>query len=237
LGPLLGGAYLWGAIPAAYLAAKRARGVDIRRYGSGSVGATNLLRLTSRRVAVPVFVFDILKGMLVVWAAWRLGLGATEQMIVALAAVCGHNWPVFMRFRGGRGVLTSMGAVFMVTLLNGIVSQSTLAILGAALLSLVFISMYAVKKGPVGIFILFVSFPVLGLAFQVPPGFNLALLGMFLVMVVRRLTAPQPIEVAAMSRRQRLVNRLLFDRDIREKGVWMNLVAEREKRRERAGSE
>jgi glycerol-3-phosphate acyltransferase PlsY len=234
-GPLLVGAYLWGAVPAAYLMAKRALGVDIRHYGSGSVGATNLLRLTSRRVAGPVFVFDILKGMLVVWAAWQLGFGATEQMIVGLAAVCGHNWSVFMRFRGGRGVLTSVGAVFMVTLLNGIVSPGTLAVLGAALLSLVLITMYVVKKGPVGIFILFVCFPVLGLVFRVPLGLNLALLGMFLVLIVRRLTAPQPIEVAAMSRKQRLLNRLLFDRDIQEKEVWMALVAEREKRNRRDG--
>ena len=125
----------------------------------------------------------------------------------------------------------------MVTLLNGIVPQSTLAILGAALLSLVLISMYVVKKGPVGIFILFVCLPVLGLVFRLPLGLNLALLGIFLVMIGRRLTAPQPIVVVAMSRGQRLLNRLFFDRDIREKEVWMALVAEREKQRERSGGE
>jgi glycerol-3-phosphate acyltransferase PlsY len=99
-------AYIIGSVPLAYFVAKRSRGIDIRDHGSGNVGASNLLSLTSWRVAAPVFVFDFLKGMIAVWLAWRLGLSLTEQTLVALAAICGHNWSLFLRFRGGRGVLT-----------------------------------------------------------------------------------------------------------------------------------
>ena len=62
-------AYLLGSVPAAYLVAKFSRGVDLRQYGSGNVGANNLLRLTSKRLALPVFVFDFGKGLAMVWVA------------------------------------------------------------------------------------------------------------------------------------------------------------------------
>ena len=62
-------AYLLGSVPAAYLAAKLTRGIDLRQYGSGNVGATNLMRLTSKRVAIPVFIFDSAKGMVMIWVA------------------------------------------------------------------------------------------------------------------------------------------------------------------------
>ena len=62
--PALVGAYLLGSVPSAYLAGKWSRGIDIRQYGSGNVGATNLLRFTSKRVALPVIIFDSAKGMI-----------------------------------------------------------------------------------------------------------------------------------------------------------------------------
>jgi len=93
--PALVGAYLLGSVPSAYLAGKWSRGIDIRQYGSGNVGATNLLRFTSKRVALPVIIFDSAKGMIMLAVAWQLGLGVTEQLVVGIAAVVGHNWPVF----------------------------------------------------------------------------------------------------------------------------------------------
>ena len=107
--PVVLGAYLLGSVPSAYLAGQWSRGIDIRRYGSGNVGATNLMRFTSKRVAIPVIIFDSVKGMIMVGVAWQLGLGVTEQMLVGIAAIVGHNWPVFLRFTGGRGVITTMG--------------------------------------------------------------------------------------------------------------------------------
>ncbi|GAH54098.1 unnamed protein product, partial [marine sediment metagenome] len=105
------GAYLLGSVPAAYLAARWFRGIDIRQYGDGNVGASNLLRLTSKRIAIPVVIFDLGKGALMVWMAQLLGLDTTQQVTVGLAAVIGHNWPVFLRFNGGRGIFTSLGVI------------------------------------------------------------------------------------------------------------------------------
>lgn len=103
--------YLWGAVPASYFAGKLARGIDLRQHGSGNLGATNTFRVLGARVAAPVMVFDVLKGFLPVilferidgTPDWRWGLA------YGAAAVIGHVFPVYMRFKGGKGVATSAG--------------------------------------------------------------------------------------------------------------------------------
>ena len=107
------GAYLLGSIPAAYIVAKRARGIDLQKYGSGNVGFSNLAASTSKWLAVPVFIFDLGKGALAVFAAVWVGLPLPLQAVVGLFAVAGHNWPVFLKFNGGRGILTSVGVALV----------------------------------------------------------------------------------------------------------------------------
>ena len=114
-GLLILGGYLLGSVPAAYLVAKWSRGIDIRQYGSGNVGASNLLRLTSKWLAIPVTFFDIGKGALTVWVAQLLGLGVAEQIVVGLATIIGHNWPISLRFQGGRGIFTSLGVILILS--------------------------------------------------------------------------------------------------------------------------
>jgi len=222
--------YLLGSVPTAYLVAKKSRGVDLRRYGSGNVGTSNLLDLTSWRLARPVLAFDFCKGLIMVWAAWQLGLSSSEQLLVGLAAVCGHNWPLFIGFRGGRGVLTTFGASFLVPVLNGFVSPAIFAAIGSVMLSMILISIYVLKKGPVGILAAVVSLPVLGLALGLPLGTNLGFLGMFVIFVIRRLTAPQPVKAESISKRRRLTNRILYDREISDKQIWLSLLGEEKKR-------
>lgn len=103
--------YLLGAIPASYIAGRAVRGIDLRKHGSGNLGATNAFRVLGWRVAAPVMLFDLLKG----WAParffpqwdgsprweWALAYGA--------AAIVGHVFPVYMGFRGGKGVATAAG--------------------------------------------------------------------------------------------------------------------------------
>ena len=110
---LILGAYLLGSVPAAYLAAKWSRGIDIREYGTGKVGAANILSAASKWLVIPVAIFDIGKGALTIWVAQLLGLGAAEQVTVGIITVVGHNWPVFLRFQGGRGIFTTLG-VFLI---------------------------------------------------------------------------------------------------------------------------
>jgi glycerol-3-phosphate acyltransferase PlsY len=228
---LILGAYVLGSVPLAYFIAKRSLGIDIREHGSGNVGASNLLSLTSWRIAAPVFVFDFLKGMIAVWLAWHLSFSLTKQTFVALAVICGHNWSPFLRFRGGRGVLTTLGAALMIPALNDVVSERMLIVVGVVLAISILAGTFALRVGPVAVFAAIASLPVLGFAFREPTEAVLGLLGMFVILVIRRLTAEQPIRVTSMSRRQLLLNRLLFDRDIRDKNIWLSLVSKKERSR------
>ena len=230
---LVVGAYLLGSVPSAYLAAKRSRGIDIRQHGSGNVGATNLMSLTSKRVAIPVIIFDLFKGMGMVWVVWWLGLGLTEQVVVGLAALSGHNWSIFLRFNGGRGVITTLGVAFMIPLLNNLVPLEIVILITIVLNAIVWVSSFCFKSGPMGVFMVAASMPLLGLGFGAPLPYSLGLLGMFLIIVIRRVTAPQPVSVASMSKKQVLLNRLLFDRDIRDKEAWVTLVLEQEEKQGR----
>lgn len=115
--------YLLGSIPWGVLIGKRMAKVDIREYGSGKTGSTNVLRTAGKKAAVLVVVLDVLKGALaVVFAGLIFGknhlvvgdisLGLlSAQVVAALAAVAGHNWSIFLKFRGGRGVATFFGGL------------------------------------------------------------------------------------------------------------------------------
>jgi glycerol-3-phosphate acyltransferase PlsY len=110
-------AYLIGAIPFGYLIFYWARGVDIRTVGSGNIGATNVGRQLGFRYFVLVFLLDVAKGFLPTWGFPRLYEALTGKsqpdlaVLVALATILGHNFPVYLRFRGGKGVATSLGAL------------------------------------------------------------------------------------------------------------------------------
>jgi glycerol-3-phosphate acyltransferase PlsY len=233
--PVVLGAYLLGSVPSAYLAGRWSRGIDIRRYGSGNVGATNLMRFTSKRVAIPVIVFDSVKGMIMVGVAWRLGLGVTEQMLVGIAAIVGHNWPVFLRFAGGRGVITTMGVGFLLPLINQLASLATMFLVTVLYGSIALVSAYF-KRLPLGVFIIVAAFPVVVWVLTRSLPLAMGYLAMFLILVVRRLTARQPVSITSLSKRQMLLNRLLFDRDMRDKEAWMSLVLEAQEKRERLAS-
>ena len=107
-------AYLVGSIPFAYLLSRR-RGVDLRRVGSGNVGASNVLRTSGVRAAVLAMVLDGVKGAAAVLLAQRLAGGAAVPVAAGLASVVGHVYPVWLRFRGGKGVATAAGAFAVLT--------------------------------------------------------------------------------------------------------------------------
>lgn len=105
---LLAGAYLLGSIPTGLLLGK-AYGIDVRKEGSGNIGATNLYRTVGRKVGVMTLVGDCLKGLLPVLAVKYSALPVEHAAWVGLAAFCGHVFSVFLRFRGGKGVATALG--------------------------------------------------------------------------------------------------------------------------------
>ena len=111
--------YLLGSIPAGYLAGRIA-GIDIRHAGSGNIGATNVTRVLGKRYGYPVFVVDFLKGLMAVSISIFIEkrvqpvLVPTEILgiVAAISCVVGHSFPVWLSFKGGKGVATSMGALF-----------------------------------------------------------------------------------------------------------------------------
>jgi len=116
-------AYLLGAAPFGYLIA-RAKGVDIRERGSGNIGATNVGRVLGKRWGVLCFVLDVGKGLVPTLIVSMLHAGeagvSLAAVLVGLAAIVGHNWPVYLGFRGGKGVATSCG-VFLALFWPGVV--------------------------------------------------------------------------------------------------------------------
>ncbi|AWN22943.1 glycerol-3-phosphate acyltransferase [Deinococcus irradiatisoli] len=111
-------AYLVGAIPAAAWIA-RLKGVDIRTVGSGNSGATNVQRTLGWGPGLAVAFFDIAKGAVAVWLARQLGLLPEWAALVGIMAILGHNFSVFLGFRGGKGVATSFGTIIAIDPLVG----------------------------------------------------------------------------------------------------------------------
>jgi glycerol-3-phosphate acyltransferase PlsY len=103
-------AFLLGSIPTGLLIAK-ARGIDLKKSGSGNIGATNVLRTTGKIPALITLAGDILKGAAAACLASYSGLDVSGQGIVGLSAVLGHDFSVFLKFRGGKGVATSLGVL------------------------------------------------------------------------------------------------------------------------------
>ena len=104
--------YLVGAVPTSYLAGRIFRGIDLRKHGSGNLGATNLYRTLGWKYAVPVGLLDIAKGVVpVVLFAPQVSTSQRVAAALGVAAVVGHVYSVFVRFRGGKGVATAAGVM------------------------------------------------------------------------------------------------------------------------------
>ena len=106
---LLAIGYLLGAIPSGYLAGRWLKGIDLRECGSGSTGATNVLRNVGKGPALAVFLIDVGKGALAVLLAKSFGLSDWLQVLAGLAALAGHIWPVWLGWKGGKAVATGLG--------------------------------------------------------------------------------------------------------------------------------
>ena len=147
-------AYLLGSVPWGYLLLRWRLGVDIREYGSGRTGMSNVLRTGGGKAAGLVLALDVAKGVLVVMLA-RVVIGEPAAEVAAgLSALVGHNWPVFLQFRGGRGILTGLGGLSIMAPIAG-----AAAIL--AFLSITFFSRYVSLGNIIGVII--GGFTLLGL--------------------------------------------------------------------------
>jgi glycerol-3-phosphate acyltransferase PlsY len=128
--------YLMGSIPVGYLVVKLVKGIDIRRYGSGHTGGTNVWRAAGLWPAILTASGDFLKGMIAVWIGKAVLGNSIGEVLVGLAAIAGHNWSVFLGWHGGAGTATNLGVISMLSF------PVALALSGAGLLVIV-VSRYA----------------------------------------------------------------------------------------------
>jgi glycerol-3-phosphate acyltransferase PlsY len=210
--------YLLGGVPSSYLVA-RSRGIDLRKQGTSQVGGGNLWRTTSRKLGLIVGIFDFFKGMLMVLIAWRVGLDAGQQLAVGLAAVVGHNWSVFLRFYGGRGVATSLGIIIILPCIN--INEITTWPL-VAFFAIGTSGLIIARRTPVPILAGFILLPVISAIAHEPLPVTLEYIAMALIIIIKRLTAQPSGEAKKTGMSRLLLNRFLFDRDISDRSLWVH---------------
>ncbi|MEE8518284.1 MAG: glycerol-3-phosphate acyltransferase [Dehalococcoidia bacterium] len=202
--------YLLGSVPAAYIVGRMVKGVDIREVGSGTVGSSNVFFNVSKVWVVPLGVFDLfVKGLSPIYVARGLGLDIEVQAVAGLLAVVGHNWPLFLGFKGGRGVAPTIGVLIGIARME----LALVIVLAAA-------GWGYTKDSPAWVLVSFVSLPVAALLWGRPTAVVLALAGLLLIAVVKRL-ASNRLRAEGVSTGRLLFNRLVFDRDIRDRDAWM----------------
>ena len=108
--------YLIGSIPTAFIFGKLLKRIDIRKFGSGNIGATNALRVLGKKVGISVLALDILKGIIPIFLVQIAGLPINIswdlfRILIGISCICGHNWTIFLNFKGGKGIATTLGVL------------------------------------------------------------------------------------------------------------------------------
>jgi glycerol-3-phosphate acyltransferase PlsY len=178
--------YLVGSISFAYFICSRFYSIDIRQYGSGNPGSTNVLRVLGKKPALIVFTADLLKGFLMVSLGRLLG-GESLALLSAIAVVVGHDWSVFLNFKGGKGIATSFGVIIGISPIVGFI----LFIVG---ISVIYISRYV----SLGSITAAVSLPILLTVFKYS---------------IRHITAGLVLGIIAVYRHRDNIERLLAGKE------------------------
>ena len=208
-GALLYG-YLLGSINLAYIVGRLVKGVDLREMGSGTVGSSNVWHNVGKLWIFPVGIFDLfVKGMTPAFLARGLGLELEVQALAGLLAIIGHDWPVFLGFKGGRGVAPTVGVLVAL----GRLELSAFIILGTA-------GWQVTRNAAVWVLVGLATLPFFALLWGRPTSIVLLMVGIFLVTVAKRL-ASNSLKSPGVSVPRLLLNRLIYDRDIADNDAWV----------------
>jgi len=208
---MLAYSYLVGSIPSAYLTSRLVRGIDIRAYGSGNVGASNVARHVGKGYFVIVATFDTLaKGAASVALARVLGLDLEYQGIAAFLATIGHNWSIYIKFSGGRGISVITGSLLV--LAWKLLLPSLVVAIGGRLL-------FRSSALSVGIAVLLL--PFWAFALGEPPAILLFCLAIVVVIILKRLLSNPGTAPPGLRWRDMIISRLLYDRDTPLSGDWV----------------
>ena len=204
-------AYVLGSINASYVAGRLLKGIDLRRVGSGNVGASNVWYHVGKYWIFPIGVFDLfVKGMTPVVIARALDLELSVQALAALLAVIGHNWSAFLGLKGGRGVAPTVGTLLAL----GRLELAAFVVLATSGWQLSHSSAIWVLTG-------YVMLPAFALWFDRPTPIVLFMLGLALVTIAKRLASNSLGNEMGVPLPRLMLNRLLFDRDIRDNEEWV----------------
>jgi len=207
---LLISGYLIGSIPAAYISGKMIKQIDLRQYGSGTVSSSMVWEHVGHWAVVPVALFDVFKAAVPVWLTLRFQLGYTAAILTGTTIVIGHNWPILLRFRGGRGISPMIGTLLVLyppgilwiiafLLLGRLYEPPVMALIGLTTIPLV----SKLLNGPDYVFLITCIFVGITIA--------------------KRLEANQRILPESTKERfQVLFWRLIFDRDIANHSEWIS---------------
>ena len=215
--------YLLGSIPTAYLVGRLVKHVDIRDYGSGNVGGSNLSHHVGKKWTVPQCILDaVIKGSVPIWIGlYGLGLDPTAPLLVVvpLLAILGHNWSIYLKFQGGRGIAVVFGTLLalaplllaafaMVALVGWVMTRSA----GVwVLISLLLLPLWVM---------LMPTWAVLGGDRLVIGWFCGGLVGLI---VLKRLVSNWTPLYKGLPRKKVLFNRLFRDRDIDDRNEWVSV--------------
>ena len=217
---LVAAAYLIGSIPSAYLIGRLIAGIDIREYGSGNVGASNVSVHVGKKWVAPIAIFDVfVKGFLPVYVGGSavLDLGSTTQAIAALAAMCGHNWPIFLKFSGGRGISVGLGSM--------VAYGMPLFILWATIPGVLF-SLTPWRDSAVSWLLATILLPVWAIWAGYGSWVAVYGVGFALITIVRRVTSggfkDSLLTYGELTPARLVWNRMVYDRDIASRDTWVH---------------
>jgi glycerol-3-phosphate acyltransferase PlsY len=202
--------YLLGSIPTSYLAGRWLKGVDVRRYGSGTASGSMVFEHVARWAIVPVGLIDVGKAALPTWLALQLGLGTAVAAASGMAAVAGHNWSIFLRFTGGRGQSPFLG-VLLVLFPWGCVWMLGFLAVG-----------WRLRDSAPWSLASLVTLPLFAYLMGGPEVIAPATGAMLLLTLAKRLEANRrPLPPPGAERRQVILRRLFLDRDIASHADWI----------------
>ena len=201
--------YLWGSISPSYIVTRLKKGIDLRQYGTGTVGGSNVGRQIGITWMIAVGALDVLKGMLSFLLARVWGFDPGLAIVASLATIIGHNWSIYLGFKGGRGVGTTVGVLFAWDVYLALVLLFALAV------------GWIIKQGApgtaVGLSLLAPIAWMLGDAPEIVGGCAL----LALIILVKRLEANRlTLPRDAKEKRAVLWRRLWLDRDISSNQAW-----------------
>ena len=209
-------AYLIGSVPTAYIIGRLVKGIDIRQYGSGNVGGSNLFYNVGKRWVVPLGLFDLFaKGGSPIWiGTFLLDMErSSPALIVApLCAIAGNNWSLFLKFTGGRGIAVAIGVLFALAY-RELILFTFVAVFGWAIF----------RSSGVWVYISLLLLPLWSLLlFKEPLAITWLGLGILALVTTKRLVSNWTPLPDGMPKSKVLLNRLLKDRDFAQREEWLN---------------